>query len=83
MRFVSAPPQGLSRSGRPGPYPLRRMIKRLLKVVELTVPEQRVVIFAVSALLAFFALQTLLRRDDTPPTAAQVDQPSPSPGMRP
>ena len=62
------------------------MIKRLLKVVELTVPEQRVVIFAVSALVAFVALKTWRNAaDDSRPTTppAALDQPSPSPGMRP
>jgi hypothetical protein len=62
------------------------MIKRLLKVVELTVPEQRVVIFSVAALVAFVALKTWRdgakhSRTETPPAA--VDQPSPSPGIRP
>lgn len=62
------------------------MIKRLLKVVELTVPEQRVVIFGVCALVAFVALKTWRDgankpRSDMP--SAAVDQPSPSPGIRP
>jgi hypothetical protein len=62
------------------------MIKRLLKVVDLTVPEQRVVIFAVCALVAFVALKTWRDgasnpRGDMPPAA--LDQPSPSPGIRP
>lgn len=63
------------------------MIKQLRKVVELTVPEQRVVVFALCALVAFVALKTWRdgaenSRVDTPP-AATVDQPSPSPGIRP
>ena len=61
------------------------MIKRLLKSVELTVPEQRVVIFAVSALLAFVALKTYLSRGDDArgAPAEHAAQPSPSPGIRP
>lgn len=64
------------------------MIKRLLKVVELTVPEQRVVIFGVCALLAFVALKTWRdgakhSREAPPAAAVVVDQPSPSPGIRP
>ena len=58
------------------------MTKRLLKIVELTVPEQRVVIFAVCALLGFAVLKTWRARSSDPP-AAPTDQPSPSPGMRP
>ena len=58
------------------------MKKRLLNVVELTVPEQRVVIFAVCALLAFVALKTHRDRASDSPAAAS-DQPSPSPGIRP
>ena len=58
------------------------MTKRLLKIIELTVPEQRVVIFAVCALLGFAALKTYRGRSvDAPPT--ETDQPSPSPGIRP
>jgi hypothetical protein len=62
------------------------MTKQLRKVVELTVPEQRVVVFALCALVAFVALRTWRAgandsRIDTPPAA--VDQPSPSPGIRP
>ena len=63
------------------------MIKQLRKVVELTVPEQRVVIFALCGLVAFVALKTWRdraqnSRAETPP-ALEVDQPSPSPGIRP
>ncbi len=63
------------------------MIKQLRKVVELTVPEQRVVVFALCALVAFVALKAARdgagnSRVDTPP-AVEVDQPSPSPGIRP
>jgi hypothetical protein len=62
------------------------MIRRLLKIVELTVPEQRVVVFAVTALLTFVALKTYFsgkHANTSPPVAAEVDQPSPSPGIRP
>ena len=62
------------------------MIRRLLKIVELTVPEQRVVIFAICALLAFVALKTCRERAKYAPLDARgvaADQPSPSPGMRP
>ena len=62
------------------------MMKRLLKVVELTVPEQRVVIFALCALVAFVGLKAwpasaTYSRGATP--AVATDQPSPSPGIRP
>jgi hypothetical protein len=62
------------------------MIKRLLRVVELTVPEQRVVIFALLALLTWVALKSWreaakAERREAP--AAAIDQPSPSPGIRP
>jgi hypothetical protein len=62
------------------------MIKRLLKVVELTVPEQRVVIAGLCALVAFVAFNAW--RDEAEDgrrqlPAAAVDQPSPSPGIRP
>ncbi len=62
------------------------MIKRLLKIVELTVPEQRVVIFGLCALVAFVALKTCrdaAKYDRSQTPAAVVDQPSPSPGIRP
>jgi hypothetical protein len=62
------------------------VIKRLLKMVDLTGPEQRVVIFALCALVTFVALKAW--RDgvkhshrDTP--VPHADQPSPSPGIRP
>ena len=62
------------------------MIKRLRKMVELTRPEQRVVICALSALLAFVALKA--HRSAEPELAnempaADLAQPSPSPGIRP
>ncbi len=62
------------------------MLKRLLKVVELTLPEQRVVIFTISVLVGVVAVVTWRHgakhsRDDMPPPA--LDQPSPSPGIRP
>ena len=61
-------------------------MKKLLKVIDLTVPEQRVVIFGVAALVAFVALKTW--SDTAKSSAAErrpavTDQPSPSPGMRP
>ena len=62
------------------------MIKRLLKIVELTVPEQRVMIVLLCALVMLVALKSY--RDAAkhakaaqPPAAAH--HPSPSPGMRP
>ena len=60
-------------------------MKRLLNVVELTVPEQRAVIIALCALVAFVGLKTWrasvnYSRGDAP---AIADQPSPSPGIRP
>lgn len=63
------------------------MIKQLQKMVELTVPEQRVVVFALCGLVAFVALKTWRdgaknSRVDAPPPL-QFDQPSPSPGIRP
>ena len=58
------------------------MTKQLLKIVELTVPEQRVVIFVVCALLGVAALKTYRGRSIDAP-AAETDQPSPSPGIRP
>ena len=62
------------------------MIKRLLKMVELTRPEQRVVICGLGALLVFVALKA--HRNTQPELttevpAADVHQPSPSPGIRP
>ena len=62
------------------------MIKRLLKVVDLTVPEQRVVIVAISVLVAFVALRTWrdgAKHSRVEPPGALLDQPSPSPGIRP
>ena len=59
------------------------MIKRLLKVVELTLPEQRVVIFGVAALVALAALKTWRDSSRTQKPPALLDQPSPSPGIRP
>ena len=61
-------------------------MKRLLKVMELTVPEQRVVIFGLCALLAVVALKSWrdgAKREPGQTPAAAVDQPSPSPGIRP
>ena len=62
------------------------MIRQLLRIVELTVPEQRVVIFALTALVAFVALKTCRdAANDVPRDESGVvaDQPSPSPGIRP
>ena len=61
-------------------------MNRLLKMVELTVPEQRLVIFGLCALIGFVALKTwrdAAKYDRSEPAAAVVDQPSPSPGIRP
>ena len=62
------------------------MIKRLVKMVELTVPEQRVVIVGLCALVAFVGLRAW--RDTATawrpaPAAQEAVQPSPSPGIRP
>ena len=59
------------------------MIKRLLKMVELTLPEQRVIIFGICALLAFVVFTTYRGRSSNSPTPSTSDQPSPSPGIRP
>ena len=62
------------------------MSKRLLKVVELTLPEQRVVICALCALVAFVGLKTWRASAKySPENAAAIEagQPSPSPGIRP
>ena len=61
------------------------MIKRVLKVVELTVPEQRLVIFAVSLLVAYVGLKTWrdAAKSSRAETPVAMDQPSPSPGIRP
>ncbi len=60
------------------------MIKQLLRVTELTVPEQRVVIFALVGLVAFVTVKTWRNgaKDDRGPAAA-LHHPSPSPGIRP
>ena len=58
------------------------MTKRLLKIIELTVPEQRVLIFAVCSLLGFTVLKSYQAREHNR-AAAPTDQPSPSPGIRP
>ena len=61
-------------------------MKRLLKVVELTVPEQRVVIFALCALVTFVGIKTWRAAAKYSPAntaAIATDQPSPSPGIRP
>lgn len=61
------------------------MIKRLREVAELTVPQQRVVIIALCGLVGVVALKSYrsaaLHAHSVPP--AVVDQPSPSPGIRP
>lgn len=60
------------------------MMKRLRNVVALTVPEQRVVLLGVGALLAFVLFTSYRERPrETQPRIQQTDQPSPSPGMRP
>ena len=63
------------------------MIKRLLQIAELTVPEQRVVVFVLCALVAFVTLKTYRdaakHESGSAPPAAVADQPSPSPGIRP
>lgn len=62
-------------------------MKRFLAMFELTVAEQRVVIFLLLALVAFAALMS--RRDTggnevvNSTTPAASDQPSPSPGTGP
>ena len=62
------------------------MIKRLLHIRELTIPEQRIVIFVLCVLVAFFALRSYRNAAEHPAVndpAATVDQPFPSPGIRP
>ena len=62
------------------------MIKRLLQVGDLTVPEQRVVIFLLCALIAVAAVRyyrVTAGGDPSKVTSTAVDQPSPSPGIRP
>lgn len=63
------------------------MIKRLLQVGELTVPEQRLVIFLLCALVAFVALRSYRsgarEKEQSPTPSSLADQPSPSPGIRP
>lgn len=59
-------------------------MKRLLRVFELTVPEQRVVIVLLSLLVLFVAVKHHRRAADPAPSPNDLSaQPSPSPGMRP
>ncbi len=63
------------------------MMKRLLRIVELTGPEQRVVVFVLCALVAFVTLKAYRDAAKHQLSSAQpavvADQPSPSPGIRP
>ena len=55
------------------------MIKRLLSVFELTVPEQRVVIFALCALVGFVALKTYRDVREDAPLSSALQTPTPTP----
>lgn len=62
------------------------MIRRLLNVIELTPPEQRVVIVGLAALLAFVGVNAYRSSSARPSEQTPLidsTQPSPSPGIRP
>ncbi|MGI9089361.1 MAG: hypothetical protein ACR2HH_16735 [Chthoniobacterales bacterium] len=56
-------------------------MKRLRDVFELTVPEQRAIVFLVGILVAVAAVKTY--RVEKPVAPRAQTQPSPSPGIRP
>ena len=62
------------------------MIKRFAQMCELTLPEQRIVVFLLCALIAVAAVRyyrVTAGGDPSKVTSTAVDQPSPSPGIRP
>ncbi len=59
-------------------------MKKLLDVFELTVAQQRAIIILLGALVLFVALKSYRdARLYPPPALPPLDQPSPSPGIRP
>ena len=58
-------------------------MKRLHEVFTLTVPEQRVIIFVLAALVAVIAIKTYRERNAAEVIISAPAQPSPSPGIRP
>ena len=62
------------------------MIKRFAQMCELTLPEQRIVVVLLCALLAIAAVRyyrLATGGESINANATAVDQPSPSPGIRP
>ena len=58
-------------------------MKRLRAVFTLTVPEQRVIIFVLAALVGVIAIKTYRERSSAEAINSAPAQPSPSPGIRP
>lgn len=59
-------------------------MKRLLQVFELTIGEQRVIVVLLASLVLFAAARAYLNQPKPHSSASDaIDQPSPSPGIRP